>query len=1021
MDDAVLALAVSGSDLYAGGQFTTAGGSPANHIAKWDGTQWSALGSGINSTVAGLAVVGNNLYAGGYFDVAGGTTSHFITKWNGSAWSPLGAGLNNSVYALAVSGSDLFIGGIFTTAGGIAASHIAKWDGSAWSALGSGMNSHVRALAVSGSDLYAGGYFTTAGGIQANYLAKWNGSAWLALGTGMNATGTVSALAVSGSDLYAGGHFTTAGGIAVNRIAKWNGSVWSALGTGMDDTVTALAVIGSDLYAGGAFTTAGGTVASSIAKWDGSTWSPLGSGVDGGVTALAVSGSDLYAGGGFTTAGGSPANNIAKWNGSVWSALGTGLEHGIVIALAVSGSNLYAGGDFTTAGGTSANCIAKWNGSAWSALGSGMNKTVWTLAAAGTSRLFVGGDFNLAGTTISHYITQANIAPAPAVTGISPSSGSTAGGTSVTITGTGFAGATSVTMGGIPATNVAVVNSTTITCTTPAQATGTASVLVTTPLGSNVANTLFTYVLPDPSPPVLAISTPLGGATVNEPTTTMLISGTLNGSTGDPTIDPAGVSISVNGGAPISAVVSGNKKTWSVTLNTAAANAAFTPGSNSIVATGRDLAGNIDVSPTRSFTYKVMRPLALTVLPLSTSGSLTITPALVAGNARVGFPYTVRAVAKAGYFFGNWSGKPTGTSSTTTFTFAAGDTATANFTDSPFTTAVAGLYNGIVRGSTAATDTQNNAGLFTASVTLHTGAFTGSLVIDGVRAPVAGVFNHLTKKFTTLPVTNGFVYDLTLHDLATPRTITGTITKYRRTSPVAVLNVNATQGNTSFTGGPFLVAFSAPASPAPDLSDDEYPHGNGYASMTIGTKGVATVRGLLADGTAFASASTVCAGANIVPVFALFASRTGSLVGDATITAPAVTGTGFRWFRSANASHYYPHGYANGGTTGLTIDIAAGHSTAGTNLPATVSFSGGEFAAAVTGINVVTGTSTAASAKMSVTAGIIKGEWAGNGSYPGKHLIGGVNVNGVNYGYILSPLPLHTDGTGQGGLVSPAP
>ena len=43
----VCALAVSGTNLYAGGNFTTAGGVPANYIAKWDGSAWSALGSGI--------------------------------------------------------------------------------------------------------------------------------------------------------------------------------------------------------------------------------------------------------------------------------------------------------------------------------------------------------------------------------------------------------------------------------------------------------------------------------------------------------------------------------------------------------------------------------------------------------------------------------------------------------------------------------------------------------------------------------------------------------------------------------------------------------------------------------------------------------------------------------------------------------------------------------------------------------------------------------------------------------------
>ena len=42
------ALAVSGTDLYAGGYFTTAGGVPANCIAKWNGSAWSALGSGMS-------------------------------------------------------------------------------------------------------------------------------------------------------------------------------------------------------------------------------------------------------------------------------------------------------------------------------------------------------------------------------------------------------------------------------------------------------------------------------------------------------------------------------------------------------------------------------------------------------------------------------------------------------------------------------------------------------------------------------------------------------------------------------------------------------------------------------------------------------------------------------------------------------------------------------------------------------------------------------------------------------------
>ena len=92
---------------------------------------------------------GTNLYAGGDFTTAGGVTANYIAKWDGSAWSALGSGMSATmrcVYALAVSGTDLYAGGDFTTAGGVPANHIAKWDGSAWSALGSGMRGALRRL-----------------------------------------------------------------------------------------------------------------------------------------------------------------------------------------------------------------------------------------------------------------------------------------------------------------------------------------------------------------------------------------------------------------------------------------------------------------------------------------------------------------------------------------------------------------------------------------------------------------------------------------------------------------------------------------------------------------------------------------------------------------------------------------------------------------------------------------------------------------------------------------------------------
>ncbi len=95
-------------------------------------------------------------------------------------------------------------------------------------------------------------------------------------------------------------------------------------------------------------------------------------------------------------------------------------------------------------------------------------------------------------------------AAVPTVTGLSTKTGITAGGTAVTIIGTGFTGATGVKFG---ATSVAagaftVINDTTITCTSPAGTAGTVDVTVTTSGGTSAINSpadQFTYTVAAPT------------------------------------------------------------------------------------------------------------------------------------------------------------------------------------------------------------------------------------------------------------------------------------------------------------------------------------------------------------------------------------------------------------------------------------------------------------------------------------------------------------------------------------------
>ena len=119
----------------------------------------------------------------------------------------------------------------------------------------------------------------------------------------------------------------------------------------------------------------------------------------------------------------------------------------------------------------------------------------------------------------------------PVVTALSPASGTAAGGTTVTITGTSLTGATAVRFGEIAATNVAPNGAgTQVTCTSPAHETGLVNVTVTTPSGtSSISGTGNDYTYTVPAPTVTVLS-PVSGTTVGG--TTVTITGTyLTGAT----------------------------------------------------------------------------------------------------------------------------------------------------------------------------------------------------------------------------------------------------------------------------------------------------------------------------------------------------------------------------------------------------------------------------------------------------------------------------------------------------------
>jgi hypothetical protein len=111
-DDGVIALAVSGSTVYLGGLFTSVGGEERSCIAAVDATSglvraWDPHVDRAHPGVLTLAVSGSTVYAGGGFISAGGQTRNYVAALDpdsgaATSWNP---NANGTVSALAVSGS----------------------------------------------------------------------------------------------------------------------------------------------------------------------------------------------------------------------------------------------------------------------------------------------------------------------------------------------------------------------------------------------------------------------------------------------------------------------------------------------------------------------------------------------------------------------------------------------------------------------------------------------------------------------------------------------------------------------------------------------------------------------------------------------------------------------------------------------------------------------------------------------------------------------------------------------------
>ncbi len=483
----VVALALVGTTLYAGGEFTLAGSGAGAALATArvnfaafsaaDGAVLTTAASGADGLVSTMAVTGTTLYVGGEFATFGGSARARLAAYDTqgdsvTAWNP---GADGAVRELVVTAdaASVYVGGTFANAGGSARAALAQIDAATGLATSwnPGANGHVTALALNGTTLYVGGRFTQLGGAARNHAAAVDAAAGTVLSWDPNADDAVLAFSVSGTTVYLGGEFLNVGG-KVRLHAAAVHATSGALATwhpAMNDPVRVIAAAADRVALGGSFEALGGHLRKNLAAIDLDTgrllpWRPR---PDGVVLALQVAGDRrLYVGGAFTTMAGQSRDRLAAFDLATralasWNPGADDLVHALDSFTDPAGvTTVYAGGDFTMAGGQARShlaAIAGASGLALTGFTPGLTNDTVRAVEVNATHVYAGGQFTqLGGAALPHLgrvdrlTGAADAAWAPAPDGVVRAVN--LGGQTV------YAGGAFATIAGVPRANVAALN-----------------------------------------------------------------------------------------------------------------------------------------------------------------------------------------------------------------------------------------------------------------------------------------------------------------------------------------------------------------------------------------------------------------------------------------------------------------------------------------------------------------------------------------------------------------------------------
>lgn len=224
--------------LYIAGNFTTVNGVTASNVARWDGTNWFALGEGLSSPVQPNTFSDTMVFHKGSLYLVSQAPAYppnsfaptgAIWQWDGNSWKTIGrkGPYDVQIAGLAAFQNDIYVIGFFEKFNGVTAHNIARWDGTNWSNVGEVptiTDGHLRTITATPNALYLSGYFANFAGVPASGTIKWDGNQWAPLAGGLTARGWIPSpldSAATDSSFFVVGYFDTADGKPSYQFAEW--------------------------------------------------------------------------------------------------------------------------------------------------------------------------------------------------------------------------------------------------------------------------------------------------------------------------------------------------------------------------------------------------------------------------------------------------------------------------------------------------------------------------------------------------------------------------------------------------------------------------------------------------------------------------------------------------------------------------------------------------------------------------------------------------------------------------------